>query len=312
MLVKLSKLLAQYQNKTLVVVFSICILALSGCGGGSSSNTSSSDDQPQPQPEDVIADNDTADSDFYRHANNAALLSGPLVGDATSDNSALVKELLFTLTQTDSPIEIRKVYMTRLSDTDTFPSIVAVIRNTSALLQCFVGLEGVQFRDSGGVLLAEQPRSDSFFTIGSTGDSIFSSSFTSRCLNPNEMVYAVKSGTFDFESLEMVSFTEISTESGEDWSRVPQVVLPIAYEVANSRVNITIANQSSDPLIIKNYDYFLLDAQGLLVAYIGGLISPDIELQPGAEAVLEDRDEFTGSTSSLRVVLEFDAVKPGT
>ena len=261
------------------------------------------------------ADGDVPGSNFYSSGNNSARLSGPIIGQGNSDNSATSIVLPFSHIAENPDIEIRQVYGTQnlFPDGSEGTGIIIVLRNNSQTLHCDVNVQLAGGFGSDGRLLSfpELP----FFVVGSIGTSPSQGFAVNTCIAPNETVYAFDDSVIDFGEIAEVVFEEI-TSSSETFVSSTLSITPVQYDVNefNFTPTISVQNNSDVTVALNQFipvTFILVDESGLPLQTRARFEFEDSVLDPGQIATGASMvpAPFQGSTSSVRAVLFYDVVE---
>lgn len=245
-------------------------------------------------------DGDISGSSFYLSGNNSARLNGPVLGNGSSSDENIHKQLLITKSSSNSELLLKQVYAIRT--TSSLIEIVGIVQNTSQQSRCGASIDGMETRKTDGQPTAEQPSSLSFID-GSSGLLPTISSYTTGCLKPNEIAY--------FSSLSRVSYDEVAEfnfdtlEFGFTPSTsvtIPSVsVLPLSYSVSGSNLSVRLVNQLSNNIEVTRVYVYLLNARGFPLA--SESIVVDQVLTPGEEISVSEVISFNGTSSTIRAVV---------
>jgi len=225
-----------------------------------------SDPLPSPPLTDGLADvpmedRDIPGSEFYQTGNNSGRLSGPVVGTGEVNNADLRVRIPYDITLPNPSIEVRQVYLTRRSSGRS--SLIAVLRNTSAQLHCFIRLGPIELVDLTGAVVPDALIVDEPFATGSQSSGRVV--YTSTCLAPGERGYVTMSGSFDYRSIGRATVVGVQSD-GDGFDIVREAVLPLSYSVDGSSLQVRIQNQGMQSYFIFAMEHVILDENGLPLA----------------------------------------------
>lgn len=318
--------------KSLCGVF-FAVMFLFGCGGGDSTpsgSSSGSSNTGSGGGEDVdfsSAFRDISSSNFYSSDNNTARLSGPVVGSGAAHNSDVSRDIGITYqVGEDLYLKVRRAYASVHSPAST--AVTLVIQNISELTLCGINPSKIKALDINGRELTDFLY---FYTSFSQGKVFATGRFTDTCLAPGEVGYLFTI-EWDFlmedvASVSVGSFGYTDTQSGQNEMAIVAAgdgVVPVSYQLAGdgSSIDIRVANRTDRTLDVPWISYMFLDEAGNLL-YIdqligkpksessSGLYLTDTPLHPGTEANITSDIQFTGSASSVRVVIDYEIVQSG-
>jgi len=244
---------------------------------------------------------DVAGSDFYPNPNNSAILSGAVIGDGSIDNSMLSRSLPFEVESQPSEIVVEHVYAVQ---DGARTDVIMIIRNVSAVPQCFVQINNMYVLDQSGNRIANSTGLPYTFIEGTAYQ--LSSITTSTCLDSGQLGYTSDSFRLSLDEVQAVNVGSFELPEEDASSRQTNSVIPISYEVLPSgEIQVLVVNQGLVDVDLSFADIFILDSNGYP---LGADIAFDsVLLTPGAESIISfNSATFQGSASTLRVVLDFD------
>jgi hypothetical protein len=276
-----------------------CFLATAiiGCSSGGNSGDSSEGADAAG----TAALRDIPNSHFYASANNSALLSGPVIGSGSIDNTAIRKTVPFSVKFPDADLEVKEVYI--LSESDFNQIIVGVLHNVSESVVCNIEVGMIEFLGADGSALANQSLFGPFFdgSIGQLQDG--SDYYSPWCLVPDEMAYFNDSVDTEEEIASLV--IDSITSSDSIFTSVDTVVTTLSYSIDQDQIAVTIVNQSSLSIALGYVNILALDENGLPLGY-DFIYAEEQVLGPGAETVITQDFYLQGNSTNLRVILDFE------
>lgn len=236
-------------------------------------------------------------SDFYVSTNNSALLQGPVIGTGSALNGSLSRSLPFRVDQ--SPDGLTLLYASVSPRGETASSVTMVIENQSPELRCFVKLDELYFYDSSGQLIEESL--DFAFVEGSVATGALTSD---TCIESAQKAFL--SRLTDGSADNMGGFTASLLEGRlSNFVSEETVLEPLSYDIGDGELEVRIVNRGLVNVNIELSSYILIDENGAALAT--GFLHGSDTLAPGAEVVFASRSlEFTGSVSSVRVIVDFE------
>ncbi len=240
---------------------------------------------------------------IYSQAVNSALLSGAVVGTGEQLNSNLYKSI--GLTTLNMPIDMEILHA--LVHDNGFDSAYMImhLRNNGSDVRCFVNHGETEAYNAAGNVIATGLLEFGYID-GSLGITA-GGTYTDTCVAPGEIVYISQLFSNDVTLDEIVSVQVSDLEFSADSRVADLAVKPISYTVDVDGVNVLVANQSSQTIEISTSNLFLLTDEGVPVYY--DLEFHDDVLLPGAETVLTYRTRFIGSSTNIRVILDYSPVE---
>ncbi len=253
---------------------------------------------PEAQPfTSELADNGLGS--VYSNSVNSALLFGPVVGTGARQNESLYKSIPFQTENIQVGIEVAHVMLVDIGSSSS-ASLIIHMRNTGFETQCFVSHEGISVLDAAGVLLEEE--SLGFVDGGING--LSSGVYTNTCIAPGEIVLMDEFILgVPFSDIASVIIKDVTSRPSSSTTS-PIIVEPVSYTVSDSVINVLVANRSDTDVNIFAATIFAISSDGRSI--YRDLELPDIDVLSGAEAVISIPIRFTGSVSTLRVVLDYD------
>jgi len=251
-------------------------------------------------------------------SNNAAILSGDVIGTGQFDNTVIGKTVPLEIANPISDIQIESVLVDRFSpDFSRFSGVIIKIKNISEInTYCNLYLSPVSLIDSAGVTLAvsvTEARLASGIRTTNTTTIIHST-----CIGPRRSGYLNTSSNLD-----QLQYDNLSVLKADKFtSFTPKVefpkstVTPLSYTVipanavagTKAQLKVVVKNTGSVPVKIGSYtDYILLDSQGNAVysAFLKPITGWSGDLAVNQSNVLVADIGFTGSVNKVYVFVDY-------
>ena len=309
---------------------------------GPSSPSNESGDTSIGQVEDHSAPigNDIESSTYYISGTNSARISGPVIGSGAFANRTLRKRIPVELVDGDRRVFVDYAYITRNGDARNFlntRALIVPIRNISLGAICNIDAPdirafGIDDEEIGSDLPDDEPR-DSNVRLFGTAQQISPDtlSVASNCLASGETGFmgGGLDGDFNgrYDDIERIEIPQV--RYSEDIFGEPQArpfgysgqVVPLDYTVQSTEradtfdISIRVKNNLTELIEFNNLRVFALDETGapmseqIFASVLGG--ADDVLLEPGQEHTGSQRMSFRGTSSSLRVTVNFK-VAPDT
>ena len=249
-------------------------------------------DDPDP-PRRVPESADVPGSDFYRFANNAARLQGPVIGDASLPNASVTRPLPFQVGETEDGLEIVSVDATTFGPGNSV--ILLVVANRSSRLRCFV-------RANYTLDSTREPSFDLGFTFAyGTAASRSGGSYTSTCIGPGSLAFATTVFDIPPEALDSIVIDSIVAREGLE-APTDVLVEPLGYTVSTDALTLLVANRTAGTLEMGSVRAVLLDDEGFAVG-LTAAFPDDGFIAPGEERSLLFPLSFAGSVSTVRAIV---------
>ena len=240
-------------------------------------------------------------------SNNSAILTGDVIGSATTSNSLLSKPLSISLLNSNNNFSLGTPMAGRSdSSTETIYWTIPVT-NISSIVRCFIKADTIKFYDNHNYLIADNTGT---YISGSVGKKYGN---TSTCLAPSESGYfsgietAYSNSSKNLFSL--VNKVEIkSLESSSGYTINPIKVIPVDYTYTKNffsgELSIKIKNNSAVTVYGGFDNYFLLDNNGNAIKW--GFIDLD-KINPNSDGYATEKYIFyDGSVNKIRVFIDYD------
>jgi len=250
-----------------------------------------------------VAHRDLAGNTFLTTNNNAARLQGPVIGSGELRNKFVRRRVRLEVAAdstgtANSPIVVNQIYVAQ--HPGGFANLTAVIHNTSNDWLCDIELTNVMLNDNNNEPLADQLFNAtliSAMSLGRTNDGVINNA----CLAPNERGYAIMAGSFNHRDVASVAIGSVSYSPGRALPQNDRIE-PIAYNVTNNAMQLSLANRSTVSATINAATLVILDAGGLPLS--NGTMQLALELAPGEEITINIQLSFAGSASSARLIID--------
>ena len=245
---------------------------------------------------------DVAGSSFFPDPNNAAILSGAVIGDNSIDNSMLTRSLPFEVGSIPNELSVEHVYATRAGDALT--EVIALVRNVSSVAQCFVDIRDMFILDRSG------NRVDPFlFAIAFVDGTTYqfdSGTVTNTCLDSGQIGYVRETFFIDLDDVQAVNAGAVDLFGPGTFSKSATPVLPVSYEVLpDGDIEVTVVNQGLMAVETSSANIFILDNDGFPLG--ADFASTSTILNPGAETtIVFDTAQFSGSATSIRALIDWN------
>jgi hypothetical protein len=241
--------------------------------------------------------------------NNSATLTGNVIGSGESTPAELRKALPVTLTTQHPDLALGQAFLTRISTSSEYGSLIVELTNNGSSAKCFVRAEEISYRSSDATIVTE-----AFAYISASVGRTASGTFTDTCLDSGETGYLIDiqapvSTTNPFwTDVESVEIGSLSTSDPEVTDPGAELI-PTGYSVAETSLQtltVTGKNGGNVPLYPGAYSlYILLDDAGDPLEW-GFLDSTSDTLSSGQTSEWEDSPIYDGSASRIHVKFDFE------
>jgi hypothetical protein len=253
--------------------------------------------------------------------NNSAVLTGPAIGSGTTTNSALQKALSVSVAGPSAVLPVGRAFALRADSTSESTRVVVEVRNTGKTARCFITATGLELRDGAGATVISRPTTFVQGSVGQVGPGN-KPILTDTCLAPGEAgwlmtIFLAPKGEQLFSRAQSVVFRWDNASGDAILTPVPKLT-PTGYRVATGAIDVAFTNDGAGAALLSEHfsKYLLLDAEGLPLFW-GFLttrtIPTDGLIARGSEGSVEGTlpaTGYTGTSSSLRPFLDFDAPPP--
>jgi len=245
---------------------------------------------------------DNGEGAVYSQAVNSALLSGAVVGSGEELNGSLYRSI--PLTAENMPTDTEVVHALAYDFGPDTTSMIMHLRNSSNEVRCFIEYAAIEAYDAAGNVIA-----NGVFATGTVEGSLGTKSggYTDTCAAPGEIVYfnELFNSSFSLDQIASVKLGNFSFTT--DGSVADITVSPISYESGVNSVDVLVANQSSLTVQLKSSHLIILTDEGVPISMNVEL--HDDVVRPGAETVITIPHAFKGSSTNIRVLLDYDPVQ---
>lgn len=241
----------------------------------------------------------------YQNSVNSARVSGPVVGSGEVPTSEVFKSIPFIANGVEPELEVLHAILHRTGADSGTAYITILIRNNSSEILCDLGHGVVTAYDADGNEIGGNS-GGSGFIFGSMGVTA-SGRLTDNCTSPGQIFYYTALYGASVTITNTAGVTIESVTAGLAGTAATLSVIPVSYEVNNSRMEVLIRNQSSVAISLTGSKIYVLSDSGAPIYFTGEGYN-DTDLEPGAEMIIDaSSTRFRGSASSLRVLLDYSA-----
>jgi hypothetical protein len=241
----------------------------------------------------------------YLNSVNSARVSGPVVGSGEVPTSEVFKSIPFIANGVEPELEVLHAILHRTGADSGTAYITILIRNNSSKILCDLGHGVVTAYDADGNEIGGNS-GGSGFIFGPMGVSA-SGRLTDNCTSPGQIFYYTALYGASVTITNTAGVTIESVTAGLAGTAATLSVIPVSYEVNDSRMEVLIRNQSDVAISLTGSTIYVLSDSGAPIYYTGEGYN-DTDLEPGAEMIIDaSSTRFKGSASSLRVLLNYSA-----
>lgn len=240
--------------------------------------------------------------------NNAATLSDATIGTGESSTADLRKTLPLTLATPHAELELGTVYLTRISASSEYGSLIAEITNTGSSPRCFVKATNITYYSVDAALATT-----SSYAVGSVGKTS-SGTMTDTCLDAGESGYLIDieapdstTGRFwsDVVRVEIESLSTSSSALEPHGGRLKAEIYTISGGTVQA-MHVTGQNHGSITLYPTTYSYYvMLDGAGDPVEW-AFLQSGSDSVAGGQTASWDDDAYYQGTANAVHFRLDFE------